>query len=212
MDKDALTTLYLVRHGEVDSDGCFYGHMDVQLSERGRRQAENVARTLATVPLRAIQASDLTRASEGARLIAERHGLTPSTDPAYREMSLGLMEGVPYDEARRRHPELATKRYSDMYAYRFPGGGENMADVEARAMPALDRLLRAHPGQAVALVAHNSVNRVIVGRALGLELAGVFDFVQDFCCVNIITYKLSEDGELTPRVELMNWTPEAITG
>ena len=204
---DAATTLYLVRHGEVDVDGRFYGHMDVQLSERGRLQAEGIAATLASAPLKAIQSSDLVRAAEGARLIGERHGLTPSQDPAFREMSLGLLEGVPFAEARRSYPELATKRYSDMHAYRFPGGGENMADVEARAMPALERLLRAHPGQAVALVAHNSVNRIILGRALGLELDSIFDFAQDFCCVNLLRYSVSEDGDLSARVLLMNWTP-----
>ena len=204
------TTLYLVRHGEVDVGGNFYGHMDVQLSPQGRLQAEEVARALAAIPLQAVQASDLTRAAEGARLIAERHGLTVAVDPAYREMSLGLLEGVPYAEARRRHPELADKKYSDMHAYRFPGGGENLADVEARAWPALERFLQANTGGTVALVAHNSVNRFILGRALGLELRDVFDFAQDFCCVNKITYTEDKDGHLTARVLLMNWTPDAL--
>ena len=208
-DATAVTTLYLVRHGEVDVEGCFYGHMDVKLSARGRLQAEGVARDLAGVPIQAVQASDLTRAAEGARLIAERHGLTVSTDPAFREMSLGLLEGVPFAEARRRQPELANKKYSDMYAYRFPGGGENLADVQARAWPALERLLSAYPGGTVALVAHNSVNRIILGRALGLELRDVFDFAQDFCCVNKIEYR-HEKGTLAARVLLMNWTSEAL--
>ena len=106
--------------------------------------------------------------------------------------------------------QLADNKYSDMHAYRFPGGGENLADVQARAWPALERFLRANAGGTVALVAHNSVNRIILGRALGLELRDVFDFAQDFCCVNKIAYSEDEDGRLTSSVLLMNWTPDAL--
>ncbi len=203
------TTLYLVRHGEVAADGIFYGHMDVPLTETGHAQARAAAAALAGVPLAAVLSSDLTRAVEGARLLGEPHGLTPAQDPAFREMSLGVLEGVPHDEAFANTPELAGKSYRDMWTFRFPGGGENLADIEARAMPALERALAQNEGQRVGLVAHNSVNRVILGRALGLALKDVFDFAQDFACVNVIRYTPLEQGGWRARVLLMNWTPDA---
>ena len=204
------TTLFLVRHGEVESKGAFYGHLDVKLTARGLEQAAAAASRLKGVPLASVQSSDLSRAFEGARLVAEVQGLTPTADPAFREMSLGVLEGIPHVEAMARTPELVGKSYRDMWSYRFPGGGESLADIEDRANPALERLLLAHPDQCVALVAHNSVNRVILGRALGLPLKDVFDFSQDFGCINRVDYTPAEEGGFNSKVRLINWTPGAL--
>jgi broad specificity phosphatase PhoE len=196
------TTLYLVRHGEVAARKRFYGHLDVPLSEAGLAQMEAVADALAEKPLVAVYASDLSRARIGAERIALRHGLVPRIDPAFREMSLGLLEGLGFDEGRTRLPELASKRYRDMWAYRFPGG-ENLQDVEARLWPALEPRLAEHAGESFALVAHNSVNRLVLGRALGLPAGQVFELDQDFGCVNRVCY----DADGHARVALLNWTP-----
>ena len=199
------TRLYVVRHGAVDAKGIFYGQLDVPLSPQGREQMEAAARALSLLELAAVYSSDLQRAADGAALIAARHGLEPISDPAFREMKLGPLEGLPYEEARRLHPELATKQYSDMWEYRFPGG-ENLQDLSARCEPALERIIQAHAGASVALVAHNSINRLLLGRALGLPLQRVFGFIQDFGCINWIEY-----GEWT-QVGLINWTPDALMG
>lgn len=204
-----MTRLYLVRHGEVDQQGIFYGQLDVELSDAGERQARGVAATLADQPLDRVCASDLRRAARGAELIAGHQGLEPQLDPAFREMNLGTLEGLPYDEARRTQPELASRSYRDMWDHRFPAGGENLQDIADRAMPALDQLLQAHPRGMLALVAHNSTNRVIIGLALGLALKDVFDFAQDFGCINCIDYEPWQGRRPRARVTLLNWTPEA---
>jgi len=198
-----MTRVYLVRHGAVEARKTFYGHLDVPLSEEGLEQMRRAAQALAGLAPAAVYASDLQRAAVGARLIAEPHGLTPRLDPALREMNLGILEGLSWIEVKERYPELGARRYRDMYSHRFPGG-ENLQDVAARALPALSRLLAEHQGQAVVLVAHNSVNRIILGAALGLEPHRIFDFEQDFGCINRIDH---EDGRW--RVGVINWTPGA---
>jgi broad specificity phosphatase PhoE len=198
-----MTRLYLVRHGEVEARRTFYGHLDVPLSTEGREQMLCAAEALAGLEPAVVCSSDLQRAVGGAQLIAERHGLMPRLDPAFREMHLGIVEGLSWIEVKERHPELGAKRYRDMHSYRFPGG-ENLQDVAARAMPALQRLLGEHAGRTVILVAHNSVNRIILGEALGLEPHRIFDFEQDFGCINWIQIEAERR-----RVGLINWTPGA---
>ena len=204
-----MTRLFLIRHGQVEQDGIFYGQLDVELSETGRVQLQDAAEALSGEKLAAIYCSDLRRTVEGAASVAVPHGLEPVQDEAFREMHLGLLEGVPYLEARERLPELANRRYQDMWEYRFPGGGENLQDLAARVNPALDSLLGRHPQDSVALVAHNSPNRVILGQALGLPLRDVFDFSQDFGCINRIDYKIADGARAGAKVRLMNWTPGA---
>jgi alpha-ribazole phosphatase len=197
-----MTRLYLVRHGEVATQKICYGQLDVALSEGGVEQLRRVADALASVELEAVYTSDLRRAAIGAQLIAARHDLQPVLDPCFREMSLGSLEGLSWDELHQRHPEMASMRYRDMWTFRFPGG-ENLQDVAARALPALDRLLERHPQGTVVLVAHNSVTRLILATAISFTPEVVFGFDQDFGCVNRLDF-----GERI-RVGLINWTPDA---
>jgi broad specificity phosphatase PhoE len=197
-----MTVLYLVRHGEVEAKKMFYGHLDVPLSTLGLEQLRSVADALASIKIDGVYTSDLLRASVGAALIAERHGMVPVSSPAFREMSLGALEGLSFAEGRQRLPELSGKRYRDMWTYRFPEG-ENLQDVAARVWPALEAVLGIHAGGTVVLVSHNSVNRIVLGKYLGLSLQQVFDFDQDFGCVNRI--QVGDES----RVQLVNWTPGA---
>jgi alpha-ribazole phosphatase/probable phosphoglycerate mutase len=61
-------------------------------------------------------------------------------------------------------------------------------DLKARALPRLQEALQRHPGQALALVAHAGVNRVILSEALGLDLQNLFRLDQNYGCLNIIDY------------------------
>jgi len=202
-----MPRLFLVRHGAVEGRKAFYGQLDVPLSDEGRAQIEVAAGALAGLDLAAVHCSDLDRAHESARIIAACHSLVPVPDAAFREMHLGLLEGVPFAEVRQRHPDLAGKRYPDMWSYRFPDGGENLQDIAARTRPALARMIEAHREgeQDLVLVAHNSVNRIVLGDALGLPLDWVFDFSQDFGCINQIDYRPQRT-----RVVRLNWSPVLV--
>jgi alpha-ribazole phosphatase/probable phosphoglycerate mutase len=191
--------LFLARHGQTVSEGRFYGHADVALSATGRAQMERLAAHLERHALDAVYASDLRRAREGAELVAGSRGFPVQADPRLREMCLGCLEGLDRGAAVARHPELAERDYASMVEFRMPGGGESLADVWARVQPALAELRARHAGERVALVTHNSVNRVILGDALGLPLAGVFGFTQDYGCLNVVDYR----GD-RPVVRLLN--------
>lgn len=213
--------LYLLRHGEPVASDLFYGHADVPLSPRGEQQAAAAARALAGVPLAAIYCSDLQRAARGADMLAE-HGEArpaPIALPALREMHLGVLEQLSFRDARARVPELAGRRYEDMLDYRMPGGGESVRDVAARVLPCVAGLIARHArttgpqGQAtpaIAIVAHNTVNRVLLACAAGLGPAGYTRFEQALGAVNRID--LHEDwSDVDPwtatRIGIANWTP-----
>lgn len=213
--------LYLLRHGEPVAADQFYGHADVPLSDRGRRQAEAAAHALAGVPLAAIYCSDLTRALVGAELLAT-HGEgrpTPVALRALREMHLGVLEQVSFSDARVRVPELAGRSYDDMLDYRMPGGGESVRDVADRVLPCIAELFARHarprgePGRppAVAVVAHNTVNRVVLACAAGLGPAGYVRFEQALGAINRIDLRTdwtAEDPWRATRIGLANWSPE----
>ncbi|MCA9671146.1 MAG: histidine phosphatase family protein [Myxococcales bacterium] len=200
-----MTTLFLLRHGAVQTDDLMYGQRDVPLTEVGLAQARWAADALAGEPLQAVYSSDLSRARTGAELVASFHaGVEARADAAFREMSLGILEGVALEAAREKFPDLVRKRYVDMLDYAFPEG-ESIADVAARALPALEALVEQHAGHAFALVAHNTVNRLVLGTALALPREGIFSFRQSFGCINRIDYEPE-----CARVSLMNLTAKGV--
>ncbi|MGZ4411320.1 MAG: histidine phosphatase family protein, partial [Gaiellaceae bacterium] len=91
-----LTTMLLARHGETDwnAERRFQGHADPQLNERGVEQARELARTLADVPLDAVYASDLRRASETARIAVESRRLRVHELRELREVDVGEWSGL----------------------------------------------------------------------------------------------------------------------
>ncbi len=185
----ATLQVYLLRHGETVCPSSFYGHLDVELSERGRAQAEAQARWLERVQLSAIYCSDLQRARHGALAVSTRqteaHGSAPPLESlaALREMHLGVFEGLEFAKARARFPELAGLRYQDLLETRIPGG-ETVRDVNARVLPCAQELTERHlradkgAGTAIAIVAHNTVLRLTLAHYAGLGPAGYVRFKQ----------------------------------
>ncbi|MBM4293982.1 MAG: alpha-ribazole phosphatase [Deltaproteobacteria bacterium] len=183
------TRLYLVRHGQV-ADGHtdrYHGANDIGLSEAGLRQLENLAGELRGQPLAGIYASDLTRARLGAEILARGREVEPQCFPELREIHFGIWEGLNFSEIADRYPRELEARFADLANYRLPEG-ESLMDVRARVLPKLRNLLAAHPGEALALVAHAGVNRVILAEALGLPLHHLFRLDQRYGCLNIIDY------------------------
>jgi len=87
------------------------------------------------------------------------------------------------EEAEARFPAEWHTWLADPWDAR-PPEGETYREVEARVIPFVRRLVREHAGQAVLILAHGGVNRVIVCRALGLPMQRVFGIEQDYACVN----------------------------
>lgn len=217
--------IYLARHGEPDPSDIFYGHADVPLSPRGRDQAAALARALAGVPLAAIYSSDLERTIAGAALIAAEgpHRPAPVALPALREMHLGVLERLSFRDARARVPELARLGYDDLLDHRMPGGGESVRDLAARVLPCVAGLIARHacaPGAgrqssppAIAIVAHNTVNRVLLACAAGLGPAGYTRFEQALGSLSRIDVRHGwslEDPWARTRIGLANGSPPAL--
>ncbi|HLX35252.1 MAG TPA: histidine phosphatase family protein [Candidatus Limnocylindrales bacterium] len=156
-------TLVLVRHGESDwiTKGLFQGQGDSPLSARGLRQAQLVARRLATagvppvlpIPARpplAIRHSPLQRAARTATEIAaamaaaaDDHAATaprPEPDPGLLEIGQGQWEGLPGAEIAERWGDTLRRWRSDPLAAWAPDG-ESLPEVDVRVRASLRSIL-----------------------------------------------------------------------
>lgn len=198
------TRLYLIRHGQVVNHHEFRynGHFDVDITDIGVLQMENIAAFLAAEKITAVYSSDLQRAAKGAEIIGAALGLKPMKIHALRELHLGRWEGLTREEGSVRFPEEADFRFRDL-AHTRVKGGENLHDLKSRVIPALHDILHKHRGERMALIAHGGVNRVVLCDAMGLAMENFFRIEQDYGCLNVIDY-FDDDVKV---VKLLNGGP-----
>ncbi|HEY0171763.1 MAG TPA: histidine phosphatase family protein, partial [Pyrinomonadaceae bacterium] len=113
--------------------------------------------------------SDLLRAVQTAEPLARAAGLEIRTTAALRERSVGLMEGLTFEEAAAAHPgEYAALLRRDFeHVLR---GGESYRQLLDRAAAELDRAVEANRGGTVALFSHTGTICI-----LALHLMGALD-------------------------------------
>jgi broad specificity phosphatase PhoE len=166
--------LFLFRHGETDwnREGRLQGHTDTPLNATGLAQAEALAQRLLAHQLDAVVSSDLTRALTTARIIAEISGVPLLTDPGLREVSVGLAEGMLWEEAKARFGAELTERWYSDDNVAFPGG-ETGHQTLIRGLAALRRVALTHPHRRLAVSTHGAMVRRLVKHALPAEAVPV---------------------------------------
>lgn len=158
--------LILIRHGQSTSNvaGLLAGRLDTPLTDVGRDQARALAPALVDVAL--AYTSPLSRARETAAL-AMPH-LSATVDAAFIELDHGTEEGRPFAEFAKED----WRRFRDDPTFKV-GGGESLADVDARVHPRLAALIDEHRDlvgsmtEHVAVVSHVSPVKSSVAWVLG---------------------------------------------
>ena len=150
-----ITRLYLVRHGQSagNAAGRFGGHSPTPLSELGKQQAELAAQSLAKEKISAIYSSDLLRAMETARPLANLLNLKINATPVFRERHVGVLEGLTFDEARERFPDDYYALVNREVAHVITKG-ESYSQLLDRATNFLYELLRKNSGKRIAVFSH----------------------------------------------------------
>src|SRR5215210_2317333 len=147
------TRIILARHGETDwnRERRWQGHSDRPLNDTGRDQARALASELAGRPISAVYSSDLLRAHETARIVAEQLGLDVVTVPGLRERRFGSWEGLQDVEVERRFPGV-----------RGPPDAEPRDDMARRVLDSLEAIAAGNQGRTVLVVSHGGPIRAVL--------------------------------------------------
>ncbi|MBV9060258.1 MAG: histidine phosphatase family protein [Pseudonocardiales bacterium] len=147
------TVVHLLRHGEVHNpERILYGRLPgFRLSERGLRQAEQVAEYLRNYDIVYVAASPLLRAQQTAAPIAAMHGLDVVTDEGLIEAG-NVFEGrrVSVGDGALRDPRSWPKLRNPFR----PSWGEPYRDIADRMLAAVHRARRHAAGHEALCVSH----------------------------------------------------------
>ncbi|WP_459984135.1 histidine phosphatase family protein [Nocardioides sp. AN3] len=161
--------VYFVRHGQSEWNVLRLTQGQTahpRLTELGLEQAHAAAQAIAAdlavggQRCGRVVTSDLTRAVETARVIADRLGLDAEHDERLREQHLGTLEGRDYEHT------WAVAEAHDWSDPALPmAGGESVDDVRRRMAAVLDAL---DPTTPTVLVSHGDAIRAALAHVSGV--------------------------------------------
>ena len=159
------------------------GQNDSPLTPLGLEQARQLGRRLKSVSFAALYSSDLGRAHQTARCIADETGHEIVADAGLRERGFGIFEGLTRNEIEKRHPDEYVRFASRDPRYAM-SGGESTIDFRTRAVKCLEAITERHPGERVVVVSHGLVLDVLYRTACGMALEVPRGFPLLNCSVN----------------------------
>ena len=172
--------LYFIRHGESETNlaGHYTGWAQVNLTEKGVRDAEGVRPILADVKFDKIFSSDLIRAMKTAETAIP--GCVYETTPLLREVNVGNLALKPFppsDDPRRR---LMVDGFAAF-------GGESYDELRARVSEFLE-MAKELDFDTVAAFTHAGFLRNLLSIVLSANVSKM-NFICSNCCIVILELK-----------------------
>ena len=145
--------LYLVRHGETvtNKSGLIQGQRDVELSDKGREDAEELKDLIKSLDIDIVISSPLKRAIDTAKIITDNK-YPINIDDRIIERDWGLIEGIKFTEV---------DSYKNWHFSENTGNDqiEKVQDFLKRLSEFLEDIRDKYPDKKVLVVAHSAVLR-----------------------------------------------------
>lgn len=165
--KNEITTLYIVRHGQSQSNlyaklnpdkpASQFGPLGAPLTEEGKMQAKNLAERFKDIDFFAIFSSDLNRAKETAEIIVKGRGKKVITNKTIRERYFG--DDMSNNKKHEIEKALLELDENEKFAFRYFPHGESGYDVINRFKTFLQEIVKTYEGKKVLIVNHGYVMR-----------------------------------------------------
>lgn len=165
--REIVKRVIFIRPGETEWNrlGRWQGWTATPLSAHGRAQVEQLAKFIRHIGMKALYSSDLRRAVETARILADRLGFEPIFDPRLRERGVGVWQGLTVPEMRAWFPEEYEQLIRDPDHFRMEGG-ESRADVRARMFEAFQDAVADGKGETIGILSHTSAIRSLLSELI----------------------------------------------
>lgn len=154
------------------------------MNAAGEAQARLLAERLAAEPVERIFTSPLARAARTAEILGHLAQVPAETVAPLRETDFGTWEGLRADEIAAKFSAKwrAWQKRPDIVA---PPSGESGLATWRRVRPAI-RAICDKPYRGVIVVAHRTLNRVLLCRWMGCALRDYRRLDQGEACLNIL--------------------------
>ena len=194
----SLVVLIRHAHSEANAAGILSGRRpNIALSEKGRKQAQELTQRLGQIKVKELRVSPLQRCMETidpwkstrTRIrTVEDHGIT--------EVDYGMWSGRTLRSlSREKLWKIVQENPSRVF---FPDG-EGMSNMQARAVDSMYTGLSSTGTGAVVMVSHGDVIKALVASNLGMRLDDFQRIIIDPASITVFDF-----SSKTPRLLLLN--------
>lgn len=169
--EETVTTVIFVRHGHTrqTESGQLYSDPGAVLSDRGKAQAEQIARWLVRENPDGLLSSAADRVKATAEIISRELALAVETLDDLNEQHVGLWEGRTYLDIKKSEPDAYHQWCADPIR-NSPPGGESILGMFERVNARLAAVVQQFQGRKLLLVTHAGVIRSAIAGALGIPI------------------------------------------
>lgn len=181
--------LYFVRHGETEhnKNQCYYGSIDVDITEKGVLQAQNGSEKLKNINFNKVYVSALKRTEQTANILMEGRQVELIKDKRINEINFGVFEGKSHEEIKEFYSD-EWKIWCDDWKGFTPPEGENYIQFYDRTKSFMDDILKLDEDN-VLIVTHGGVIRSVYCYLLGGSLDFFWSFGSKNGDITIIKYE-----------------------
>ncbi|MGE4283996.1 MAG: histidine phosphatase family protein [Clostridia bacterium] len=158
-----MIRLILVRHGEAEGNLIrkFHGHYDSKLTPNGHQQVQKLSERMEKEEIDILYSSDLSRAYETARYIAEKKHMDIQVIEGLREINGGDWENIPWADLPHKWPESYNHWEKSPHLLQMPNG-ESMVEFQQRVVKEIMSLIKNSESENICVVTHGTVIKVLL--------------------------------------------------
>lgn len=158
-----MVQFIIIRHGYSvgNKEGRFSGQMDFPLDEIGHSQASSIAQYIFdNFCVDAIYSSDLSRAYETVKPLADKLNMTICKCKELREIDVGDWQGKFFEEVENEFPK-SFKLYKNNPGLAQFDNGESYADVMNRSKAIFEKIAEENEDKTVVVGTHGGIIRTL---------------------------------------------------
>ena len=200
-DLQCAARLLIARHGEAEYESPLLSDAGGSLSLTGRKQAQDLAESLANARVSAIYCSGLARAVQTAEIVAARLGVGVRVRDRLHEWLVGEYAGLEYVDGM--YDDVLAAWGNGDHEVRVPGG-ESGNEIRERMAEELEAIIDLHRGETVLVVSHGGAIRVAVPQ-LASNVPDNFGTVHEVDNCSVVEVDADADGWV-----LRSWAGERL--
>ena len=197
-----MKKLYLIRHGESEWNilSKVQGQSNARLTKKGIEQATKAAKRLSEEKIDAIYSSDLDRAYDTAKIIADKLNLKVKKLQELREIRFGVWEGLTSSEIQDKYKNEHVIWMTEPHKLELPQA-EKLIDVQERMLKSVNEIMRDNEDKNVLIVSHGSAIKALILGILDIDLSGYNKISIGNVGLTIIEYR-----DYSPVIRVLNDT------
>ena len=180
--------IIFLRHGQAENNTkkILAGRTPgINLTEDGKKQAEQAGKMLESLNVSAIYSSPIDRAIQTAEIVAKHCNVEYKTDDRLIELNMGQFTLMPYEEIFKKHGNVFLKFYEGSSEV-SENGVETFAEVKKRVNEMVDFVISKHKHENVVLVTHMDPIKAMIGHVLKLDPEVLFNLIIANASLSII--------------------------